>query len=312
VIALDLSVYILAFLGIWFGSGLIVTSTSKFAEKLRLSAFALSFLLLGILTSTPEFSVGLQAVISKNPQIFVGNLLGGIIVIFLFIIPLLAIVGNGISLKHQFDNKTLLVAIGVIMAPAVLLLDKKVSVIEGFFLIGLYIFLVILVQIKNGIFDTENSKLLDKKAYSYKDLLKILIGIGLVFVSSNVIVDKTLVFAGILNIPEFYIGLLVISLGTDLPEITLVIRSVLSKKNEVAMGDYLGAAAASTLLFGIFTFLSRGEELRVDNFIVTFAFMAIGLGSFFILSYKEKFISRASGFVLISAYFSFVIIELAT
>ncbi len=79
---------------IWFGAGLIVTAASKFSQKLKLSPFAFSFVFLGILTSTPEFSVGLQAIADHDAEIFVGNLLGGIVVLFLVVIPMLAVFGK--------------------------------------------------------------------------------------------------------------------------------------------------------------------------------------------------------------------------
>src|SRR5205085_2055996 len=98
---LHLLTYIVSFVLLWIGSGLIVSAASKFSKRLRLSPFAFSFVFLGILTSIPEFSVGIQAVIDKNSEIYVGNLLGGIVVLFLVVIPLLAIFGNGISLRHE-------------------------------------------------------------------------------------------------------------------------------------------------------------------------------------------------------------------
>ncbi|MBP9716792.1 MAG: sodium:calcium antiporter [Candidatus Levybacteria bacterium] len=306
---IDLIIYVAAFFFIWLGSGFIVSSTSKFSEKLKLSSFAVSFLLLGILTSTPEFSVGLQAVADHNPGIFVGNLLGGIVVIFLFIIPLLAIFGNGINLRHEMDNKTLLATMGVILAPSVTVLDKKVTNLEGFVLIILYLVLVFVIQRKNGLFSRENNKLLEKKSYSFKDILKILVGIAIVFISSSLIVDKTTLFAEVLNVPVFYIGLVVIALGTDLPEMTLAIRSVISGKKDIAMGDYVGAGAASTLLFGIFTILNKGEVITISSFIFTFGFIASGLGLFYYFSRAKNFISRKNGIFMIFIYISFIVFE---
>ena len=73
---LQLFFYIFSFLLIWFVAGLIVTSVDRLAHKLNLSSFAVSFFLLGILTSVPEISVGINSLIDKKPEIFVGNLIG--------------------------------------------------------------------------------------------------------------------------------------------------------------------------------------------------------------------------------------------
>jgi len=307
----NLLIYIVSFVAIWFGSGLIVSSSSKFSNKLRLSSFAFSFIFLGILTSIPEFSVGLQAVVDHDPEIFVGNLIGGIVVLFLVVIPLLAIFGNGISLKHELDKQTLLATLGVIIAPSFTVLDKKVTTFEGVILIALYIVLLFAVEKKNGIFDKRNVQLLNIKAYSYKDIIKILVGIGIVFISSSIIVDKTIYFAHILNISTFYISLIIVALGTDLPELSLAIRSVVSGKKEVAMGDYIGAAAISTFLFGIFILLHQGDIITVSNFLVTLIFIITALGLFYIFFRTKNYISRKNGFMLLSLYILFVILQLA-
>lgn len=230
--------------------------------------------------------------------------------LFLVVIPLLAIFGNGISLKHEFDNKALLATMGVIIAPSVVILDKRVTNFEGAILIALYLGLLYMVQRKNGIFDKENQQLLNMKAYSYKDLLKIVCGLGIVFIASNLIVDKTMYFAQALNISAFYVSLIIVSLGTNLPELSLAVRSVVSGSRHVAMGDYAGSAAANTLLFGIFTLLHNGEVLTISNFIITFMFIAIALGLFYVFFRTRNYISRNNGFMLLAVYVLFIIFEL--
>ncbi len=307
---INILLYITSFVALWYGAGLIVSAASKFSKKLRLAPFTFSFIFLGILTSTPEFSVGLQAVANHDAEIFVGNLLGGIAVIFLVVIPTLAVFGKRISLKHELSNKMLLTTIGVILLPSFFILDKRVTNFEGAIMILSYLGLLYLVQRKNGIFDKENEQLLNMKAYSYKDLLRILLGLGIAFVSSNIIVTKTMYFADIFHISAFYIGLIVIAIGTDLPELTLAVRSVISGKKELAMGDYIGAAAVSTFLFGLFTILHNGEVITVSNFGITFLFIAAALGLFYFFSRTKNYISRNNGLFLLGIYILFVMLEL--
>lgn len=308
--SLNLLAYLGLFIFIWFGSGLIISSASKFSKKLKLSPFAFSFVFLGLLTSTPEFSVGLQAVANHDAEIFVGNLLGGIVVLFLVVIPILAIFGNGINLKHELGNKLLLATLGVILSPSLFVLDRRVTNLEGAIMIVLYLLLLYFVERKNGIFQKDNAELLDIKAYSYKDLFKILLGIVIVFLSSNLIVDLTVYFAEAFSISAFYISLIIVALGTDLPELSLAARSVISGKKEIAMGDYIGAAAVSTLLFGFFTILHNGEVLTISNFLITFIFTATALLLFFVFTLKNNYISRRNGFLLLGMYLIFIFFEL--
>lgn len=306
----SLFLYIIAFAAIWYGAGLIISSASQFSHKLRLSPFVFSFVFLGLATSIPEFSVGLQAVAGHDPEIFAGNLIGGIVVIFLLVIPLFAIFANGVSLRHELDNRTLLATLAFILAPSVATMDKKVTNIEGAILVILYFVLFYVVQKKNGILDNENKELLNMKAYSYTSILKILAGVGMLFVGGNVVVDKTLYFSGIFNISTFYISLIVVSIGTNIPELSLAVRSAISGKKDIAMGDYLGSAAANALLFGIFTLLSGGEVIAISNFFVTFGFIVGALSLFYFFFHKKSYISRNDGILLFAVYILFVAFQL--
>lgn len=309
-LAVNICIFIISFVVIWFGAGLIISSVSRFSKRFKLSSFAVSFVLLGLLTSTPEFAVGVQSIAQHDPEIFVGNLLGGIPVIMLFVIPLLAIFGNGISLKHEMDHGTLLATFGVILTPSLLILDKHVTTAEGVVMLILYFVLLILVERKHGFFDKSNIDLLNSRAFSFNDLIKILVGVGLVFVSSNLIVDKTLYFAEFFNISAFYISLIAISVGTNLPELSLAARAVVTGKKDIAMGDYMGSAAANTFLFGLFTILSNGEVLTVNNFLVTYLLIASAIFVFYALFLTKNYISRTNGIFMLLAYVGFVGFEL--
>lgn len=307
----NIFLYLASFVVIWLGAGLIIKSVDKIARKLKLSQFAISFFLLGLLTSIPETAVSFNAVAERNPEIFVGTLLGGVVVIFLLIIPILAILGKGIKVNHSLNKKNLALVLATTVVPAALVIDQKVTNLEGLLMIGAYVFLFYEIQKHHGIFDREEAEVLRLKAYSFLDLLKVALGIGLVFISSNYIVHQTVMFSEIFHIPTFYISLIILSLGTNLPELSLAIRGITSGKQDIAFGDYLGSAAANTLLFGFFTLLNDGEVITVNNFVVTFIIIATGLSIFYYFSRTERIISIKEGITLISLYVIFVLYEVS-
>lgn len=309
-LGVNIAIYLFSFLCIWYGAGLIVSSVDHFSRRLHLSAFAISFIVLGVLTSIPEFAIGLTAVAEHDPEIFVGNLLGGLPVLFLLVIPLLAILGRGINLKHQLDSKSLLVTIIVILLPSVLILDKKITTLEGVFFLVIYGLLLVFIGKNHGIFDRSGKHHLNRKAYSYRDMLKVLVGIGIVFVSSQVIVDRTLYFSESLAISSFSISFLALSLGTNLPELFIAIRSIVWGKKDVAFGDYMGSASANTMLFGLFTLLSHGQVVVATGFFSIFVLIATGLSLFFIFSRSKNAISRMEGVMLLLVYGVFMLWQL--
>lgn len=306
----QIPLYIISFVAIWFGAGLIIRAVDRIAHHLKLSSFAISFFVLGILTSIPEMAVSINAISEHRPEIFVGTLLGGTVVIFLLVIPVLAILGKGIKLTSELSRRNLGLALLAMTTPGLMVLDGKVTNFEGLLLMIFYLILFYLVQKKHGIFDEGKSEVLSLKAYSFIDLVKVALGIGIVFISSNYIVDQTIIFSEFFSIPTFYLSLILLSFGTNLPELSLAIRAVLSGKKDIAFGDYLGSAAANTLLFGFFTLLNDGEVITGNNFLITLGFIIVGLGLFYYFSKSERDISVKEGFVLLFIYILFVIYEL--
>lgn len=305
----NILIYFASFVAIWIGSGLIVSSVNKISRKLRFPSFLISFVILGLLTSTPEIAVGLSAISSGTPAIFVGNLLGGVPVLFLLVIPLLAIFGKGIKLNHNLDSVTLAIPLLVSITPFLLVLDGHVSASEAVGLILIYIAGVYLLE-RNNELTNRHSKLLKMRSYSFWDIAKVLIGTAIVLVASNIIVSQTIYFSEILNIPPFYISLIILSLGTNLPELTLAVRSIITKKKDIAFGDYLGSASANTLLFGTFTLLSPSAAVDVGDFLIVTVLICIGLILFYRFSRTKNAISSKEGLILLGIYIIFVITEL--
>lgn len=305
---LNFIIFIVSFVAIWFGSGLIIKSVDKISRKLKVSSFAISFFLLGILTSIPEISLSLAAFSEGTSEIFVGNLIGGIIVIFFLIIPLFAVLGNGIKLTNKIESTKLVYAFIVLLTPLVSVLDKKISVTEGVFMLIMSGVLFFAVQKNRGILDGDN-QMLNLKRYSLNDLLKVLLGVGLIFIASNLIVEKTIFFGTLLNVPAFFISLIVLSLGTNIPEVSLVFRAIKEKKKDVAFGNYLGSATVNVVIFAIMTFMSGGEVLTVNSFWKALVICVIGFTAFYHFTKSKHDLSRQEGAVLLLVYAVFLLVE---
>ena len=303
-------VFLISFIFIWIGAGLIVRSTDNFSRRFKISSFAMSFFILGILTSVPEFSVGLNSIVRNEPEIFVGNLIGGVIVIFLLIIPLLAIIGNGIKLSHQLDSKKLLLSLIVIASPTFLISDGRITLYEAVLLILLYFILFIFFEKKKEIIETIESNFLNEKKSDWKDIFKILIGVVIVFFASRFIVIETEYLASFFKISPFLISLVFLSLGTNLPELSVGLKSLALGKKDVAFGDYIGSASANTLLFGVLTLINKGDIIVPNHFFERFVFLIIGLTLFYLFSRSKNDISRTEGGILLFVYLLFFLVEI--
>src|SRR3989339_888186 len=143
---ISIVLFIFSTLLLWFAAKIVIGGVEHFSKNIQVSLFATSALILGILTSFSEISVGINSILNGRPGIYVGNLIGGSFVLIALLIPLLAIFNGGISLKHHLDKKRLLFFLILLMAPSFVILDGQVSRYDGFFLIILYALFFYLFQ----------------------------------------------------------------------------------------------------------------------------------------------------------------------
>jgi len=268
----------------------------------------MSFFVLGILTSIPEFSIGINSIINNTPDIFVGNLLGASLIIFIFIIPLLAVFGGGVKLVHQLSENNLIFSLLVVAAPVFLIADNVLTRTEGVFLILIYFILFYFIEKRHGlttIIQKEEKKIFSK--HFFEDAVELLLASTIIFLASRHIVTETEYFSSMLKVSQFLISIIILSIGTNLPEISLTFKAIVSKKNEVALGDYLGSASANTLLFGLFTLLNgKRVNLSVYSFRILLLTL-LGLGVFYLFSRSKNEISKKEGKILLLIYLLFVV-----
>lgn len=303
-------IYFSCFILVWIGSGLVVSSISELSKNWKLPRFIISFFLLGLLTSLPEITISTIAVLENDPVILAGNLLGGVIVIFLGIIPLLAIMGNGVRMPNQLNKYHLMMTLLVIVAPAFLTADQKLEKWEAALLIFLYLCLLIMFSFKQSLFEKVKDGLSKRKNNGLVFLLKIIVGVVILIGASNQIVDSTVFFADYLKISPFFVSLIVVAFGTNIPEISIIFRSIINKKKDIALADYLGSASANTLLLGVFT-LIYGKTIQLPNhFFQRFSFLFIGLVLFFFFARSKNTLSRKESTVLLTLYIGFILFEM--
>jgi len=307
---LKIILYVFSFIVLWYASDLIISSVDKMSKSIKMSRFALSFFILGMLTSMPEIGVGITSIIENDPQIFVGNLLGGVVVIFLFIIPMLAIFGNGINLTNRMDPGALFMSLIICVAPSFLVADRRVGIFEAILMILLYLITFYIVQRKQNLVESFESAVKKNGKHNLVSFLRILIGLVLIFFVSDFIVERTMEFSEILKISPFVISVVVLSIGTNLPELFIAVRSLKSNNKDIAFGDYIGSATANTLIFGVMVMINGGAIIIPNHFIQRFIFIFIGLVLFYFFARSKNRLSRKEAVILLLLYLCFIGVEL--
>lgn len=301
---------------IWILSGILIDAVDRVAKRYRRPGFAVAFFVLGILTSISEISVALNATFAGVPEVSAGNLLGASTVIFLLIIPILAIFGNGISMGKTMRQSTIAFLLGIVFLPSLFALDGSVIYIEGVAMLLLYAALVYRLQKKHSVERTTKEalhrtkrELLHSRHTTMSDVIKILVGAVLIFVAGNILVNESIYFAGVFGIPISIIGLLLLSIGTNIPELTIAVRCVVGKHKEIAFGDYMGSAAANTLIFSVLAIVNGSFTFEQSEALLTSVILFIGLTLFFLFLRSKQILSRPEGIVLLVCYALFLIFQ---
>lgn len=305
--------FLFAALVIWFFAGLLIAAVDRVARRLHKTGFTVAFFALGMLTSISEFSVAVNSSIDQVPQISAGNLAGASLVLLFFIIPVLAISGNGIHLSRALTNRNLALSLVVILAPLLLLVDGALSLRDSLLLLMLYITLIYFVSTHESAaaksIQALEKKLIEKKITTWPEILKILFGAIFIFGAGHLMVEEVSYFANYFSVPGSLIGLIVLSLGTNIPELSIALRAVIRNRKDIAFGDYLGSAATNTLLFGLLGAYNGTFAVEPNEFIATAILLSVGLTCFYIFARSKNRISRQEGLLLLIFYVLFLIVQ---
>ncbi len=308
--------FFLAAAVIWLLSGMLINAIDRVAKRYQRPGFAVAFFVLGFLTSIGEMSVAFNSTVQGVPQVSAGNLVGGSIVMFFLIIPLLAIIGNGFDTSRALRPRNLVFLLFFVLVPTFFCIDGSLDRSEGVVILLLYITLIFLLQKKRpsevvtrDVVARVGAELTSHRRATAWDISKIAFGAVIIFISGKVLVDEAVYFAELLQVPLSFIGLLLLAIGTNIPEIVIAVRGVLGNHKDIAFGDYLGSAAANALLIGLLAVVNDSFALERSEFIFAFLLMVVGFTLFFIFAHTKAFLSRWEGLVLFLLYIAFVVFQ---
>lgn len=304
-----------AIAAIWFFAGLIVESVDSVATRFQKSGFVVAFFLLGFLTSLGEVSVTINSMLKGAPQVSAGNLVGASFVLLIFIVPLLAVAAGQVRMSKIFDGWRLAYILFVIAIPSVFLIDGSLSKAEG---VASLLFLVSLFWIISKYNTSPPAKeqraeiIEESKRSPIVDITKVVISAVVIFFSGNLLVGEAVWFADILNAPRSLVGMVLLSVGTNIPEIAIALRAVVKKRSDVALGNYLGSATMNTLTFGMLALISGPFVLDQGPVVVACIFTIIGFVLFYFFIKSKDVMSRKEGVVLLGVYALFLAVHIYT
>lgn len=301
-ILLDFLLLVTLFIVLGFSADLLVKNIKVIASKLGMSLFALG-ILLGIITSFPEISVGINAALKGVSNISLGNLLGGIMVIFGLILGVSLVLNR----KVKTDGKvgSLVPEALLILFPLVLGVDGYYNFSDGVLLIGSYLLLLIYLYRKQGHSNFVKFDIAEKKKI-VSAVFWTLISIIAIILTSRFILDVTVDLLHYLAVSQFIIGLLVFAVGTNLPEITIALASWRRRSFDLSLSHLSGSAITNVPIIGMLAMIKPFNVAVGLGYYSLFFFVALALSMFIYFYHSNKSLSRAEGAVLVVIYFVFL------
>ncbi|MEZ4769203.1 MAG: calcium/sodium antiporter [Caldilineales bacterium] len=303
------------------GAELLVRGASRLAAAFGISPLVIGLTVVAFGTSSPELAVSLQSALSGDGQIAVGNVVGSNIFNILMIIGLAALI-TPLVVEQQLVRKDVPLMIGLSFLLYGLGLTGRISRLQG-----LLMFAGLIAYIAFSIWQSRKESAAVQAEYeeSYGDgqqthhirnILFLLVGLVLLVVGSNWLVDSASAIARAFGISELIIGLTIVAAGTSMPELATSTLAAIRGERDIAVGNAVGSN-----IFNILCVLALTAVISPDGLIISpdamsldIPFMvavAIAALPIFFTGYR---ISRWEGAVFVlyyGAYTLFLLLESA-
>lgn len=312
---LEIIFLVLGFIIILKSSDILVDCASSLAIKLKIPKMLIALTIVAFGTCAPEIAISFQSVASKNGTVAFANVVGSCIVNTFLIIGLAALV-RPIKVKHATIKKELPLLLIITTGFSILMLDSVFNPLtpntfsraDGIILILLFMmFLSYIIQLSKR--KDDSSEKIEPKLKNILLILFLIIGsIICISWSSDIIVDNAISLAEKLHISEKIITMIVIVIGTSLPEMFMTVTSAKKKEFDMAIGNIIG-----TNIFNICIVLGLPITIYGDLVLTSFNLSDIStvfLTSFllYIFAKSEQVVSKKEAFTMLGIFIAYYVV----
>ena len=258
-------VFLLFVLGLVFiikGGDFFVDAASWIAEISGLPSFVIGATVVSIATTLPELLVSLVSALNGQTGMAVGNVVGSVTANTALILALSFVFSPCPVKRSEFTLKSVLMLSATVLL-FVLSLSGELKVLPAMLL-----FVVLAVFVWENISSAKKEKggaPQEKRRVSGKkeiavNLLKFVLGAAGIILGAELLVDNGTIIAEKMNVPETIVGVVMLGLGTSLPELVTAITALAKKQGSLSRGNIIGANIIDmTLLLPLCSAVSMGS-----------------------------------------------------
>ena len=242
------------------GGYAIVSGGVSLAKKLRISSMIIGLTVVAYGTSTPELAASLLAAFNSHTELILGNIVGSNISNVGMVIGISAIFAPLLISKITV-SRWIPIMIGVSLLVVAMSYDGEISQIDGILLIAALIaFTAYTIKTvkKQKIQQNETieNEALEGEYFLSKYKIEtypqsfglIAAGVILLFLGGHLTVDGAVNLAETLGLSQLVIGVVIVAIGTSLPELITSIIAIAKKQTDIGVGNIVGSNIYNILL----------------------------------------------------------------
>ncbi len=291
---------------LYYGGDFLVTGSLRLAQALKISPFIIGATVIGFGTSTPELAVSVMASLHDLGDLALGNIIGSNIANIGLVLGITALIAPLTIEKQRFANESppLIIASLIVV---VFSWNNYLSMIEGFIMVSLLVAYLWRAFRKKESRDTplEESHLFLKYKGTRFQIFLVTLGIAMLIIGANWIVEGSTGIARELGVSEWFIGISIVALGTSLPELTSSLIAAKRGHGEMAIGNVFGSNIFNILM--VIGTTSLIKPLFIREVIYTDLIYATSLTCLLLLLIRMgHVIKKRDGLILSVCYGSYI------
>ena len=297
---------------IW-GADRFVHGASASARNMGVPPLLIGLTIVAFATSAPEILVSAIASTRGQPGLAIGNAIGSNIANIGLVLGCVAII-RPIQLRSATLRREMPALLAVTLLTVSLFLDSYLSQIDGLvMLVGLAIVMIWLARLGmrsapsdpiNQDFEAE----IPKNVAMPRAIMWLVIGLVALLLGAHLLVKGSISIAEFFGVSDVVIGILLVAVGTSLPELAVSLVSALRGEYGLAIGNIVGSNIFN--LLGVIGVAATIAPIGVEQSVLSlhiFVMVAFTLVLFAMThDYDGKSeLSRIEGFALLAAFIGY-------
>jgi len=244
---LDFVIFVIAMAVLIWGADVIIDQSEHIALKFKIPEFIIGATLIALGTSLPEMAASIAASYNGKSDIAVSNVIGSNVLNITLVLATVFLIAKKINPARDFFAKDSTWALVPVLVFVLMIIDGVISRFDATLLLLLMgAYMMFLLQDAKDIPELED---LDDSNHTFswfKIILMLLVGFVLVIVGAHFSIESASEIARSFGISEWVIGIIMISLGTSLPELVVSVSAAFKGKIDMAIGNIIGSNMANT------------------------------------------------------------------